>query len=163
MEETGIALKEAEWERQQLENIEACLNTLDKLQHIFLNVPSSMLPKDDLSSMLPKDDLAKASGRRCILGVGGLKYHSYEKFFEVSPGGVRIVPPYDNFNTYISAPVDSVLRVLKGVLDGDTAAFSAEWARGQAKIVGERRIHDGYVFSEVFRRLALMIKRYRES
>ena len=142
-------IAERDKESRQLADIESCLNAIERLQAAFLTQFSA-------------SDLEKTSGRRCVLGVSGLKYHTYEKFFEVSPVGVRIVQPYEEFNTYIQAPLDSVLRVLKGVLAGDTSAFSSEWARGQAHIIGEKHVHDGYVFSQIFSKLAEMIKRYRE-
>jgi len=150
MDETTTADEETR-EREQLDEIDRCFNLLERLQGLFLK-----------TSSLRTGDLTQASGRRCILGISGLKYHKYNKFFEVRPDGVTAIDPYQNYNTYILAPIDSVLRVLKGVLDGDTSAFSAEWARGKAKLVGERRIHDGWVFGEVFRQLAEMIKKYRE-
>lgn len=154
MEDSKAAIATPEWEEEQLKDIEDSLNALQHLQNILL------VSKEPT---VPSGDLKQASGRRCVLGVVGLQHHKYEKFFEVSERGVLIVEPYDNFNTYIAAPVDAVLRVLKGVLNGDISAFSAEWARGTTKIIGERRLHDGWIFSEVFRSLAAVIKRYRES
>ena len=147
---------EREREKQQLDEIESCLSSLQRLQKLFLS-------REQNGAILKKEDLELAKGRKCILGISGLKYNRYEKFFEVTPTGVSIVKPYSDFNTYITAPVDSVLRVLQGVLNGDTSTFSAEWARGQAKIVGAKHLHDGFVFGEVFRRLATLIKRYREA
>jgi hypothetical protein len=112
---------------------------------------------------LSQGDLEQAQGRKCVLGIVGLKYHSFEKFFEVTPTGVQIVEPYKGYNSYIEAPLDSVTRVLKGVLDGDTTAFTQEWARGIAKIRGNRKVHDGYVFNQVFARLAEMFLRYKQT
>ncbi|MDP2662015.1 MAG: hypothetical protein Q8R28_14925 [Dehalococcoidia bacterium] len=148
MAEASVADTDVERERKQLEEIEACLDTLQKLQHLFLRETT-------------RDDLNLAKGRKCILGVTNLKYHKYETFFEVTPAGVTVVKPYNNPNTYVGAPLASVLRVLKGTLAGDPSAFGAEWARGNARLVGERRIHDGHVFSSIFRDLAHMIARYR--
>ena len=158
MEEASVSNTTVErgQERRQLEEIEACLATLQRLQKLFLS-------RTQNGTVLKKEELEQANGRKCILGISGLKYNRYEKFFEVTPTGVNIVTPYSDFNTYITAPVGSVLRVLQGVLNGDTSSFSAEWARGEAKIVGPRHLHDGFVFGEVFRRLATLIRRYRES
>ena len=158
MEKVSVSneVTEREQEQRQLEEIEACLSTLQRLQKLFLSRAQN-------GTVLKQEELEQAKGRKCILGISGLKYHRYEKFFEVTPTGVSIVHDYSDFNTYITAPVDSVLRVLQGVLNGDTSSFSAEWARGDAKIVGPRHLHDGFVFGEVFRRLAILIKRYRES
>ena len=158
MEETIVSNEaaEREHEKQQLAEIESCLSALQRLQRLFLTRPQNGI-------VLKKEELDQAKGRKCILGISGLRYHRYEKFFEVTPTGVNIVEPYSNFNTYIDAPVDSVVRVLQGVLNGDTSVFSAEWARGKARIVGPKHLHDGFVFGEVFRRLATLIKRYREA
>jgi len=149
VEQVGVVNEEAEWERQQLEEIDRALDILNRLQGAFIR-----------TSELQKD-LSQADGRRCILVISGLKHTQHRKFFEVSPSGVKLVEPYENPNTAILAPVDSVKRVLMGTLNGDTSAFAAEWARGQAKLVGERRIHDGYVFASVFSELASLVKRYR--
>lgn len=129
------------------------MSALQRLQSVLLVGNNSAIPASDLN---------KASGRRCILGIVGLRHHRYEKFFEVDGSGVKVVAPYDKFNTYVAAPVDAVLRVLKGTLNGDTSSFGAEWARGTAKLVGEKRMHDGYIFAEIFKKLAVVIKRYKE-
>jgi hypothetical protein len=81
----------------------------------------------------------------------------------VTDRGVSIVEPYETGNAYITAPVASVLRVLKGVLAGDPTSFSSEWARGQATIRGPRHLHDGMVFAGVFSRLALSIQRFTKN
>ena len=104
---------------------------------------------------------SSAEGRRCILSISGLKHHQAAFFFEVTGARIRQVPRFETYNTYIAAPIDSVIRVLKGVLNGDENAFSNEWARGQAKLVGEHSVHDGLQFAEAFRRLAGLVKRYR--
>lgn len=107
------------------------------------------------------EELKSAEGRRCILSISALKHQKADFFFEVLGARIRQVPPFDNFNTYIAAPIDSVIRVLKGALDGDEDAFANEWSRGQAKLVGDHSVHDGLQFNEAFRRLAKLIKRYR--
>lgn len=151
MEKTDVVDSQAEWEYQNLVDIETCLDTLTRLQgFLFQNDEPS------------RQDLTKASGRKCVLAIRGLKHYTYERMFKVTEGGVEIVNAAEDPNTLIVAPVDSVLRVLKGVLVGDEHAFSSEWARGKARLVGSRRLHDGYVFSEIFARLARLIKRYQE-
>ena len=154
MVEVDAVVQEAEreQERKQLEEIERCLILLQKLQSVFLSSNGALFKQEEIT---------QASGRRCILRISGLKYHKYEQYFEVTQTGVKVVTPYTNPNTYIAAPIDSVLRVLQGVLNGDTSSFSSEWARGQAKIVGSKHLHDGFVFGEVFRRLATLIGRYK--
>jgi hypothetical protein len=107
------------------------------------------------------DERRSAEGRACILGITELRHHEASFFFRVEGARIRQVAPFERYNTYIGAPIDSVIRVLKGVLDGDENAFANEWARGQAKLVGPHSVHDGLQFAEAFRRLALLIKRYR--
>ena len=141
-------VREAEIEAQALEDIDKTLDRMDKLQRLWMRE-------------LSRGDLEQAQGRKCVLGITGLKYHRFEKFFQVTPTGVQIVDPYEGFNSYIEAPLDSVVRVLKGVLEGDSTIFTQEWARGIAKIRGQRRVHDGYVFNQVFARLAEMFARYK--
>ena len=100
------------------------------------------------------DELKSAEGRRCILAISGLKHNQASFFFEILGARIRQVQPFDKFTTHIAAPIDSVTRVLKGALDGDENAFTNEWSRGQATLVGEHSVHDGYQFNEAFRRLA---------
>jgi len=82
-------------------------------------------------------------------------------FFEVKGSQIARVPPFERYTTYIAAPIDSVIRVLKGVLSGDEQAFEKEWARGLAQIRGTHSLHDGVQFAEGFKRLARIVKRYR--
>lgn len=95
------------------------------------------------------------------MAITDLEYHEVSFFFEVKGARIRQITPFENYTTYISAPIDSVIRVLKGVLDGDENAFANEWSRGQAKLVGKHSVHDGLQFQEAFRRLTTLIKRYR--
>ena len=107
------------------------------------------------------EERRSAEGHRCILAITGLSHHQLAFFFEVTGARIRQVPRFERYNTYIGAPIDSVIRVLKGVLDGDENAFTNEWARGQAKIIGDHSVHDGLQFAAAFRRLAGLVKRYR--
>ena len=138
----------AETERLKIEEIQALLKAFDILDGSF-------------ATLATKEERATAEGRRCILAITGLTYHKAAFFFEVTGARIRQVEPFERYNTYIAAPIDSVIRVLKGVLDGDSNAFTNEWARGQAKIVGQHSLHDGLQFADVFSRLAGLIKRYR--
>lgn len=146
MEETAEAVEES----QKLAELEECLEALDILQRAFVKVAT-------------REELSEAEGRRCILHITGLKHHKKTFFFEVTGTRVRLAEPYRNYNTYIAAPLSSILRVFRGILAGKTDAFAAEWARGEARIVGERRVHDGFIFNEGFKRLATLVKRYREA
>lgn len=141
-------VQEAELEGQALEDIGHTLDRMDRLQRLWMKE-------------LSQGDLEQAQGRKCVLAITGLKYHSFERYFLVTPTGVEIVEPYQGYNSYIEAPLDSVTRVLKGVLEGDTTVFTQEWARGIAKIRGNRKVHDGVVFNQVFARLAEMFARYK--
>ncbi len=144
----AIGLTQAQEEEQVLQ-LEETLQKLANIQRIFIR-------------NVPKDQLTEAAGRRCILHVSGLKHVKKAFFFEVSgTDGVRIVPPYEGFTTVISAPLDAILRVLNGVLEGDSAAFSTEWSHGTVKIVGDHSVHDGWVFRETFGKLADIIRKYR--
>ena len=138
----------AEAERHHLDQIRALLQALDMLQDTF-------------GTLATADERRSAEGRACILGITGLQHQEARFFFRVEGSTIRQVAPFEHYNTYIGAPIDSVMRVLKGVLDGDENAFTNEWTRGQAKIVGKHSIHDGMQFAEAFRRVALLIKRYR--
>lgn len=114
-----------------------------------------------LIALAQPGELASAEGRRCILAITGLEHHQVSFFFEVAGARIRQVPPFEGYTTYIAAPIDSVMRVLKGMFDGDENAFVNEWTRGRAKIIGIHSINDGLQFQEGFRRLAGVIKRYR--
>ena len=151
MDQTSIADANAERESEarQLADLDNVLTRLERMQRILL------------PQMQRGQDLQDAEGRRCILVLEGLKFHKFAKFFEVSRSGVRLVEPFDTYNTAILAPLDSVIRVLKQVLDGKRNAFSSEWARGKARIIGSRSMHDGYVFGQVFDQLAEVIGRYK--
>lgn len=107
------------------------------------------------------EELRSAEGRACILAITGLQHQQATYFFQVVGGAIRQVPPFERYNTYIGAPIDSVIRVLKGALEGDEHAFAREWTRGQAQLKGDYSIHDGYQFDEAFRRLARLVKRYK--
>ena len=148
MEETADAVANAQ--PDLLEEIDACLRLIDVLQERWM--PD-----------LEHGDLKSASGRRCVLQITDYDGKVHSRLFEVTEFGIKVLPPEGHYNTLILAPIDAVAQVLKGVLAGDRAAFSSEWAKGRARIVGDRKLHDGFVFSEIFGRLADRIKAYRES
>ena len=152
MEEASGAVAQADVtrEQEQLEEIVDCLKMLDRVQRVFVR-------------SVPQKELQEARGRRCVLKMVGLKHHDVVLFFMVDGAGVKIVDPYSHSeaNTYIEAPIDSILRVLKGVLEGDESSFSSEWARGKCRIKGKHSVHDGFVFGDVFGRLSRTIARYK--
>jgi hypothetical protein len=138
----------ADAERTKIEEVQALLKAFDLLEGTFATLATAA-------------ERSSAEGRRCILSISGLSHHQAAFFFEVTGARIRQVPRFERYNTFVSAPIDSVIRVLKGVLDGDENAFSNEWTRGQAKLVGDHSLHDGLQFAEAFRRLAGLVKRYR--
>lgn len=140
--------REAEAELKAISRVQSLLEAFNLLAGTFASIATA-------------GERKSAEGRRCILFISGLKHHEASFFFEVVGTTIRQVQPFEHYNTYIAAPIDSVIRVLKGVLDGDENAFTSEWARGQTKLVGEHSVHDGLQFHEAFRRLAWLIKRYR--
>lgn len=141
---------EVAYEQALVDEIDACFEALDMLQRRWLKE-------------LSNGDIEKAQGRRCVLAVTGLHHVKYARCFQVTADGVAMVPIEGSYNTIVQTPIQSLVAVLKGVLSGDDEAFSKEWARGTSKLIGERRIHDGIVFSEIFRKLAQKIRKYRES
>jgi hypothetical protein len=143
VDETEIAA-----ERDKIKQVQALLNAFDLLGGAFATLAST-------------NELKSAEGRRCIVSISGLKHHQAAFFFEVSGTKILQVQPFEDFTTFISAPIDTVIRVLKNAFEGDENAFINEWARGQAKIVGKHSVHDALQFHEAFRRLARLIKRYR--
>mgnify|MGYP001614729860 CR=1 FL=1 len=144
----GSAADELDAEREKVAQVQTLLKAFDLLEGTFATLATAA-------------ERSSAEGRRCILSISGLKYHQATFFFEVTGARIHQVPRFEGYTTHIAAPIDSVIRVLKGVLDGDENAFSNEWARGQAKLVGEHSVHDGLQFAEAFRRLAGLIRRYR--
>lgn len=129
--------------------LDDCLDALNILQEAFL-------------AFINPSELQVAEGRRCILGLSDLQYHQRHYYFEVTGARIILVNRYEHYNTLIMAPLRSVLRVLQGTLEGDEEAFSKEWARGKAKVVGEKNLHDAIMFADVFKRLARLVKRYRQ-
>lgn len=146
----ALSLEAAE-EAARVADLEACLKNLEKIQRVFIRT-------------VPTEQLAQAKGRRCILRINDLKYtNSKAIYFEVDERGVHVVSPYESYNTIIDAPLASVMRVVNGVLDGDPTAFTAEWARGKIRVIGQRSVHDSVQFGDVFRSLARTIRRYKEA
>ena len=144
----GPAADGVDAEREKVAQVQALLEAFGLLEGTFATLATAA-------------ERGSAEGRRCILSISGLSHHQAAFFFEVTGARIRQVPRFERYNTYISAPIDSVIRVLKGVLDGDEDAFTNEWTRGQAKLVGEHSVHDGLQFANAFRRLAGWVKRYR--
>ena len=142
----ALAAEERQWVRE----IDTCLATIVRLQSLFLN-------------QLSDGDHVEADGRKCVLVMKSEYQQVSSKYFEVTASGVKLVDPYDDYDSAIEAPVESVLNVLKAVLDGREDAFSSEWARGKCRIIGAHKLHDGYVFGQVFARLARVIQVYRKA
>ena len=143
---------EREVERAQLAELAETLNSITRMQRLFL------------CDVERPGELDQTEGRRCLLVIEGLKYHPGSAFyFQVTPAGVEQVPPYDTYDTAIVAPLKSVLSVLKATVAGRQDPFGDELSRGNARLKGESRIHDGWVFKDVFIRLAARFRRYQET
>lgn len=139
--------KREEEEEKQLQVLDKALEGLTALSKAF-------------RSFATKDELAEAEGRRCILAISGLKTTKKNYFFEITGSQILLREPYTTYTTLIVAPLDSVLRVFKGVAAGDKWAFSNEYARGKAYFKGEKHLHDMYSLSEAFKRFAELTKKY---
>jgi len=149
MNEINSAIREAELvqERADLEKLDKAIAGLETLSQTF-------------RSFATKEEIAEAEGRRCILAISGLKTTKRVYYFEVTGASIRLCNPYTDYTTLIIAPLDSVLRVFKGVAAGDKWAFSNERAKGKAIFKGGRSLHDAYALSEAFKRFAELAKRY---
>ena len=137
-------------EAGKLKEVQDLLQALDIMQTTFAGLAN------------PEEKQA-AEGRKCILHITGLKYHEVKFFFAVEGFQIHQVDAFAKYNTYIGAPLDSVVRVLNGTIHGDESCFSREWSRGEARIVGDYSVHDGLQFREAFKRIARLIGRYRRA
>ena len=107
-----------------------------------------------------KAELNEAEGRRCVLAISGLKHTRKVYYFQITGSTIEVVDPYATYNTLIIAPIDSVIRVFKGIAAGNKYAFSEERARGEAIVKGERSLHDALVLGDAFKRFAELASRY---
>jgi len=110
------------------------------------------------------NEVRDAEGRRADLVVTGVGDHNVVYQFVVQGGRVRIgveTAPSGKLNTRIVAPIDSVIRVLEGVLAGNEKAFFEEHRRNQIRVEGAKNFHDATIFGETFGRLARLIRNYR--
>jgi hypothetical protein len=140
---------EAAVEAQKIEDLTALVQALSITLSAFAGLASA-------------DEQKAAEGRRCVLAVTGLKHHPPRAFFfEITGLQIKLVDPFTQYNTYVEAPIDSVMRVLKHLWNGREDGFSSEWSRGQAKIRGAKSLHDGMQFNEGYKRAARGIKAYR--
>ena len=145
----GTESLDAVIESKKLAEVQSLLKALDILQTSF-------------SSLANPTEKQDAEGRRCILHITDLKYHKAAFYFAVEGFRVHQVDPFVKYNTYIGAPLDSVIRVLNGVLEGDENCFGREWSRGAAQLKGDYSVHDGLQFRNAFKRIARAVKRYRQ-
>lgn len=107
------------------------------------------------------EEINAAQGRRTILAISDLRHQKATFYLEVVGVTIREVAPYERFHTKIEAPIDTVLRVLKGITEGDRDMLLNEKTRGEATLKGDFSVHDLYVMNQGFNRLADGIKRYR--
>ena len=107
------------------------------------------------------DEIKAAQGRRTILAIRDLRYQKATFYLEVVGLAIREVAPYEKYHTKIDAPIDTVIRVLKGITEGERNMLLNEATRGQATLTGDYSLHDLYVMNQGFNRLADGITRYR--
>jgi hypothetical protein len=149
MTEIEDAVREAELAQEQtdLEKLDKAIKGLETLSRAF-------------KSFATKEELTEAEGRRCILAISGLKTTKRAYYFEITGASIRLCEPYRDYTTLIIAPLDSVLRVFKGVAAGDKWAFSNERARGKAIFKGSHSLFDAYALGEAFKRFSELARRY---
>lgn len=145
--DNAVAEAELKLEQEDLKKLDKALEGLEMLSRAFKNFAT-------------KDELSEAEGRKCILAISGLKTTKRTYFFEVTASSIRLSEPYTDYTTLIVAPLDSVLRVFKGVAAGDKWAFSNEYARGKAYFKGAHHLHDAYAIAESFKRFSELAKKY---
>lgn len=131
----------------KLEQLDQVIAALEILQKRFLPLLSAA------------GNISEARGRRCILAIADKGKTHRQYYFEVTQTGIQLVDAYAVYNTLIQAPLDGVLRVFTGLLYGWESAFSNEWTRGEARVIGERSMHDAIMFSNTFRQLARLIRK----
>lgn len=145
-----------------IQNSSAAQLEAKKIKELTALVQGLSIALNTFAGLASTGEQKAAEGRRCILAVSGLKYHPpHAFFFEVHEFKLRLVDPFTEYTTYVEAPIDTIIRVLNNLWDGQEDGFSSEWARGQARIVGNHSLHDGMQFNEGYKRAARGIKTYR--
>lgn len=103
-----------------------------------------------------------AEGRRCVIIIAGMKHHpNYAIYLEVKNAALNQVPPFAKYDTRIEAPLESVLRVLGRLSNGEENVFTDEKRRGLAVVDGVHSLHDLYWINNAANRLARIIRAYK--
>lgn len=139
-------------EREALDRLFTYLDTFKKFER-----PLALL----LRRKYNPEEILEAEGKRCIIAVTRLKFHDLTLFFEISNLSLRQVDPYEGYDTYIQAPLRTVIVFLQRTLSGDGSAFSDLAGSNEVKIRGSRTYHDILVFSDACETLASNIRRLR--
>jgi hypothetical protein len=136
-------------EIRKLDDIRDFLKGLDILQASFPRLAS------------PGEKNA-AEGRRCVIVITGLKHHpNYAIYFEVKNSSLSQVAPFTQYTTKIEAPLESVLRVLGRLSNGEENVFTDEKRLGVAVVEGVHSLHDLYWINNAANRVARIIRAYK--
>lgn len=106
-------------------------------------------------------DVAEAEGKQCIIAVRKLRHHEYTCFFRIEDLGIKIVDPYEHYDTLIYAPIWVVIEVLRKTLAGRKGAFLDAMGLEDVKAIGKRTYQDLMVLSDGFDELAGNIARLK--
>lgn len=139
-------------EREALDRLFTYLDTFKKFER-----PLALL----LRRKYTPEEMTEAEGKRCVISISGLKFHDLTLFFEVSNLSLKQVNPYEGYDTYLQAPLKTVIVFLQRTLSGDGSAFSDLAGSNEVKIRGSRTYHDILVFSDACEILASNIRRLR--
>lgn len=139
-------------ERAALDNLYSHLDTFKRFER-----PLAMM----LRRKYTPEEVMEAEGKRCVINVTGLRFHNVTLFFQVSGLAVKQVEPYEGYDTFIQAPLKTVINFFKRVLSGDTDTFGDLVGGNDVKIRGPRTYHDILVFEDACRTLAMNIQRLR--
>lgn len=91
-----------------------------------------------------------------------MKHHpNYAIYLEVKNSALNQVPPFAKYDTRIEAPLESVLRVLGRLSNGEENVFTDEKRRGLAVVDGVHSLHDLYWINNAANRLARIIRAYK--
>jgi hypothetical protein len=107
------------------------------------------------------EEIMEAEGKRCVIAVRGLRYNDLILFFEISNLSIKQVEPFENYNTWIEAPIKVINLFLGRILSGDEEAFGDLITGNDVKIKGPHSFHDIHIFEDVTRTLAQNIKQIK--
>lgn len=141
-----------ELEATALDKLFSYLSTFKKFQPAIRSI---------LKGRYSPEEMLEAEGKRCVISVTGLRYHEVIVYFQITGLSIVEVEPYENFDTFISAPLSVVNQFLARVLSGDENAFGDLAAGNNVKFRGKKTFYDLSAFQEIATTLAKNIKRLR--